>query len=129
MSDKKRTRRRRAADPEAEALLKGVASAIEETLNKGINARWNRVEDRLPENGQVVVALCGDDLGEAHITFNECFAVATFCKSLDYEDGEPPRKNVFCTDTYDYCDGDVTHWTPLPKLPKELLTKIKEDTI
>ena len=128
MSEKKRTRRRRASDPEAEALLKGVASAIEETLNKGINARWNRVEDRLPENGQMVVALLGDCLGDPNLTFDECFTVATFVERLDYEDGSEVRKNVFCGYDFDYPDGEVTHWAPLPELPKELLTKIK-DTI
>lgn len=127
MTQKKKTRRRRAADPETEAMLKGVASAIEETLNKGINARWNRVEDRLPENGQMVVALLGDCLGDPNLAFDECFTIATFVERLDYDDGSEAREKVFCGYAFDYSDGEVTHWAPLPELPKELLTKSNND--
>lgn len=104
-----------------------IGDKIEAALKWAVESQWHRVEDRLPEDGQIVAVLLGDSMDIPEVSFDENFGLATFCKKMDYgeEDGGV-RENVFCSCYGDYPDGEVTHWAPLPMIPADLIGKFRE---
>ena len=61
---------------------------------------WVSVEDRLPEQGERVLATDGAFVGEG---YTNCYGV--WCRPNGLR--------------WDMLDSDVTHWMPLPEPPKE----------
>lgn len=107
-------------------IEEAVGDRVEAALNWAVESQWHKVEDRLPEDGQIVAVLTGDSMDISELSFAENFGLATFCKSVDYgeEDGGV-MENVFCSDYGDFPDGDVTHWAPLPMIPADLMEKYR----
>lgn len=88
---------------------------------------WRHVKDELPKDGQIVVT-CSLTSLEASA---ECpgvepisaFGVAVFRKEVEYGDDDEPeyrerRENVFCSEMWDWPDGEVEWWMPMPNLPE-----------
>lgn len=115
-------------DYKAQERAEAGGDRIDEALRWAVESQWHRVEDRLPDDGQIVAVLTGDSIDIPEVSFDENFGLATFCKSMDYgeEDGGV-RENVFCSCYGDYPDGDVTHWAPLPMIPADLMAKFREN--
>lgn len=84
---------------------------------------WRSVADELPKDGQIVVTVSLSSLECPQSAVESAFGVAVFRKEVVYGEGEREpeyvehRENVFCTDMWDYPDGEVTSWMPMPMLP------------
>lgn len=67
---------------------------------------WIKVEDKLPNNGDYVLTFsCG------RVDIQMCYINMTSRKNQ--------KKWYFCDHNDDWIDDYVTHWMPLPNLPKE----------
>lgn len=85
---------------------------------------WHDAARELPRDGQMVLVASLDGIECPVGDLLSAFGVAVFRKEVTYnEDVEPEyverRENVFCTDMWDYPDGEVTWWHPFPRLPEE----------
>lgn len=86
---------------------------------------WRKAEEELPENGQIVITASLDSLRCKESDPVSAFGVAVFRKEVTYGEGdvEPEyvetRENVFCSEMWDWPDGEVTWWMPMPMLPEE----------
>lgn len=86
---------------------------------------WRNAEEELPENGQIVITASLDSLRCKESDPVAAFGVAVFRKEVTYGEGdvEPEyvetRENVFCSEMWDWPDGEVTWWMPMPMLPEE----------
>lgn len=72
-------------------------------------SKWISVDERLPEEGDIIVS--------AHFYDNGLMPDAAVCWLLNgkfhfYEDGTCSEENI-------YLDMVVTHWMPIPEPPKE----------
>lgn len=106
--------------------IEALTAAVHHALTYSQEVGWKSVDEFLPEDGQVVIALAGDEVGQPYCNPEECMSVAVFQKLIEDEDyGD--RENVFIGDQYDYADGEVTHWLPLPGFPAEIAAKLKKE--
>lgn len=106
--------------------IDAIVEAVRHSLTYSQEIGWKNVEEFLPEDGQIVIALAGDEVGQPYCGVEECMSVAVFRKLLE-DDDYGDRENVFIGEQYDYADGEVTHWLPLPGLPAEIAAKIRKE--
>lgn len=69
---------------------------------------WISVQDRLPEEGYVVLAIASG-CPHANIILKEAYQIAEWCHEGGWILQEFPE----------WEDAEVTHWMPLPEPPKE----------
>ena len=87
-------------------MLEKLQKAQEE-LDEMKRIGWISVKDRLPEDGEGVLALVSGKCG--NVTFESAYELAEYSK----KDGW-----ILCYFP-EFADPDVSHWMPLPELPKE----------
>ena len=80
---------------------------LEHELDAMKRIGWISVKDRLPEDGEGVLALVSGKCG--NVTFESAYELAEYSK----KDGW-----ILCYFP-EFADPDVSHWMPLPEPPKE----------
>lgn len=76
---------------------------------------WISVEDRLPELGQIVLAVLNKPCERLNYPYKED-VLLLFRVEHNYITGRIKWKRPFGAETDDYNDN-VTHWMPIPQLP------------
>ena len=76
---------------------------------------WIAIKERLPENGQYVIASDGRFVGELQ------FEIVEYSEQTESDlRGKKKQKFVFLDQEGDQVDLKWTHWMPLPNPPKEI---------
>ena len=78
---------------------------------------WISVKDRLPELNQLVLAILNKPCERLNYPYKEN-VLLLFRREHNYITGHKTKwERPFAGETVDYND-EVTHWMPLPELPK-----------
>lgn len=105
---------------ENESLGKDLTSAVE-MLKKKRKPKWIPVTDRLPEDGQKVLAL-EPPYGESSRYYYSIVYFVTNLEKVDEYDFQGKNRNGFCSldSEWGWCEHcKVVYWMPLPEPPKE----------
>lgn len=79
----------------------------QEELDEMKRSGWISVKDRMPDDGEGVLALVSGKYGNA--TFESAYELAEYSKKEGW---------ILCYFP-EFADPDVSHWMPLPEPPKE----------
>ena len=99
---------------------------------------WRKVTDKLPKSGVIVLACYKNRLGKLRCIRAHWVAAKTVETSVDYgecfeydeetDEYYLPEGWYECMDNWDeyssvaVCEGEITHWMPLPPAPDEQIT-------